>query len=160
MRVRSFYLISSLLVALLMGISACASSPAGPQIRVENAWARPAQTMQMESMSNTPGKATGAVYLVLINKGGTSDRLVGISTDVAESAEIHQTRIKDDVMRMVPVMGGLEIPAKGQVALNPGGYHIMLIGLKRDLKPGDRFTIVLRFEKSGDIAVEVEVKQP
>lgn len=54
----------------------------------------------------------------------------------------------------------LEVPAKGQVELKPGGYHVMLIGVKRDLKVGDKFSLELQFEKSGAITVEAEVKQP
>jgi len=64
---------------------------------------------------------------------------------VVENVEIHQSIMEGDVMRMQPVEGGIEIPAKGQVELKPGGYHIMLINLKRELKPGDRITVVLEF---------------
>lgn len=138
-------------VAVLLGVVAGCTRSTGPDIRVENAWARPASV-------GMGGKVTSAAYMTLINKGGAADRLVGVMTDVAEAAELHQSVMEGDVMKMVPVQGGIEIPAGGQVELKPGGYHIMLIGVKRDLKPGDRFTLRLRFEKSGERQVDVVVK--
>jgi copper(I)-binding protein len=61
---------------------------------------------------------------------------------------------------MQQVSGGIEIPAQDQVELKPGGYHVMLIGLLRDLAVGDRFTVTLNFEKCSDLTVEAEVRQP
>jgi copper(I)-binding protein len=55
---------------------------------------------------------------------------------------------------------GLEVPAKGEVLLKPGGYHVMLIGMTRDLQVGDTFSLDLQFEKSGTITVEPEVREP
>ena len=100
-----------------------------------------------------------AVYLTIVNSGDQPDRLVGAMTDVAEVAEIHQTRVEGGVAHMEPVKDGLTIPAEGQVVLEPGGYHIMLIGLKKPLQPGDRFTLMLHFEHSDPINVEVEVRR-
>lgn len=125
---------------------------AGPQIEVKNVWARPTRV-------GMGGKVTSAAYMIIANKGDETDRLVGIMSDVAEAAEIHQTIREGDVMRMQPVTGGLEIPAGGSVELKPGGYHIMLIGVKRELKPGDRFSLVLEFQKSGRKTIQVEVKE-
>ena len=103
---------------------------------------------------------TGAVYMKLVNAGQEADRLVSAHTDVAEVVEIHETRMEGDVMMMQMLPDGLEIPAQGEVELKPGGYHVMLIGLKRDLKEGDQFTLVLEFEKSGTMTVEPKVRQP
>ena len=68
--------------------------------------------------------------------------------------------MEGEVMKMRMLPDGLEIPAKGEVLLKPGGYHVMLIGVKQDLKPGDRFTVDLEFEKSGTVTVEPEVRNP
>jgi len=103
------------------------------------------------------GKVMSAVYMTLVNEGGAADRLVAVAADVAEAAEIHRSVIEGNVAKMVPVKGGIEIPAGGRVELKPGGYHVMLIGLRRDLKPGDHFTLRLRFAKSGERQVDVVV---
>jgi hypothetical protein len=67
--------------------------------------------------------------------------------------------MKDNVMSMSPVEA-IEVPANGQVELKPGGYHVMLVGLKQDLKVGDIVKLTLVFEKAGRIDVEAEVKNP
>ena len=103
---------------------------------------------------------TGAVFMVLKNKGGEADRLVGGQTDVAKVVEIHETVMEGEVMKMQMLANGLEVPAKGEVLLKPGGYHVMLIGMTRDLKVGDTFSLDLQFEKSGTITVEPEVREP
>ncbi|MCL4559833.1 MAG: copper chaperone PCu(A)C [Chloroflexi bacterium] len=64
-----------------------------------------------------------------------------------------------DVVKMVPVPEGIEIPANGKIEIQPGGYHIMLIGLKRELKPGDQFEITLTFENTPPAVIQVTVKE-
>ena len=61
---------------------------------------------------------------------------------------------------MQMLQDGLVIPAKGEVILKPGSYHVMLIGVQHDLKVGDSFVVALLFEKSGSMSVEPEVRQP
>jgi copper(I)-binding protein len=147
-RIRALAVAFVLLGAVLL---AC-GVPAGPQIQVENIYARPAAGMG-ES-------ATGGVFMVLRNTGSEADRLVAVRCSVAGTAEIHETTMEGDVMKMRPVAGGIEVPAGGQVELKPGGYHVMLIGLKQDLQEGDRFPVELQFEKSGPVTVEVQVRMP
>lgn len=140
-------------VILVLIVAACApSQPAGPKIVIENVWARPTR-------AGMGSKVTSAAYMIIKNEGNEADRLVGVMSDVAEHVEIHQSVMEGNVMKMRPVEGGLEIPAKGQVELKPGGYHVMLIGVKQPLKPGDRFTLILEFEKSGKKTLQVEVKE-
>lgn len=107
-----------------------------------------------------PMPGTGAVYMLLKNVGSEPDRLLGGQTDVAEVVEIHETVMEGEVMKMQMLPDGLDVPAKGEVLLKPGSYHVMLIGIKRDLKVGDTFSFNLQFEKSGTIAVEPEVREP
>ncbi|MFN3399349.1 MAG: DUF1775 domain-containing protein [Ferrovibrio sp.] len=105
----------------------------------------------------TPAKV-GGVFLTLKNGGGTADRLVKAASPVAESVELH-THIKDgDAMRMRAVEN-IPVPAHGQTALEPGGYHIMLIGLKQALKEGGSFPLTLTFEKAGSVTVTVPVQK-
>ncbi|MBI3959751.1 MAG: copper chaperone PCu(A)C [Chloroflexi bacterium] len=100
----------------------------------------------------------GVVYLTLTNQGNAPDRLIGVESAVAAIAQLHQTTMDDaGIMRMRPVEGGLEIPAGGQVVLEPGSYHIMLMNLQQDIVLDDSFDVVLTFEISGPITVAAQV---
>jgi copper(I)-binding protein len=109
----------------------------------------------MEAHHQSSG-TTSAAYFVLHNHGGEADRLVAARTEIAGAVELHRSAIEDGVMRMRQVEA-IEVPARGEVRLAPGGYHLMLIGVNRELKDGDRFTIMLEFERTGERAVEVLV---
>ena len=165
----------SLFVLVLMFSACAAQAPSGPEIHLENAWARPAVANPMGSGSATPGMTampgsatpdmqamaenggTSAVYFVIVNDGGQADTLVGASSDAASQAEVHQTQIVNDVAEMAPVPR-LEVPAHGQVEFSPGGYHVMLMGLTRDLKVGGTLKLTLQFEKSGAITLDVPIQ--
>lgn len=142
---------------ILVGLTACPAEDAEPRIEVADVWARPGMAGE-GGMGHQAG--TGAVFMTLDNQGHESDRLLSARTDVAQAVEIHETTIKGDVARMQQVTGGIEIPAQGQIVLKPGGYHVMLIGLLHDLLVGDRFLLTLTFEKSDDVTLQVEVRQP
>jgi periplasmic copper chaperone A len=152
-------------VLIVVGVLAGCGRAAGPKIEATEAWARPAMaTGAMEpggGMASGQGMGgTGAVFVRLTNAGDEADRLVGGQTDVAKVVEIHETVMEGEVMKMRMLADGLEIPARGQVELKPGGYHVMLIGLERDLEVGDRFSLELQFEKSGSLSLRPEVRQP
>jgi copper(I)-binding protein len=154
--------IHALFAVLLIGLLA-ACAPAGPDLQVEDVWARPGKVM--EEMSGESGEGdmpmvTSGVFMKLVNKGRQADRLVSAQADVAKTVEIHETRMEGEVMKMVHLPDGIEIPAKGEVILKPGSYHVMLIGLTGELNVGDRFPVVLAFEQSGTMTVEAEVRQP
>jgi copper(I)-binding protein len=109
-----------------------------------------------------PGAVNGAAYLRGIrNTGEQADHLVGASTPVASTVEIHRSVIDaQNVMRMRAIEG-IALPPKGEVQLRHGGeHHLMLIGLKQPLKDGDRFPMTLRFEKAGEREVMVWVQTP
>lgn len=134
----------SLLAAALLALAACGQN-GEPDIQPGNAWARP-----------TRGDAPGAVYVAINNKGSADDRLVGISTDHAAMAMVHQTELVDGVAQM-RMAGEINIPAGQRIEMVPGGTHIMLQGLRAPLKTGDSFGLVLKFRKSGDKTVMVDV---
>jgi copper(I)-binding protein len=120
-------------------------------IRIVDPWARPATMME--------GKSVSAVYMVIRNEGGQADRLIRAESDVAETVELHETKMEGGTMKMEPVQA-IDIPPGGQVELKPGGLHVMLIGLKRELAVGDRLTVTLYFEQAGVVTLEAEVRQP
>ncbi len=115
-------------------------------IVASDAWARP----------TLKGTRTGAVYLMLSNHGSTSDRLIGVSTPVAERAEVHEDVTANGIMSMRPVPE-LALPAGASTAIEPGRYHIMLMGMKKALAAGDSFPITLTFAAAPPVEVSVSV---
>ncbi len=104
------------------------------------------------------GAMSGAVYLTLDNKTNAADRLIGASSNVAAQIQIHEMSMVNGVMQMRQLANGLPVPAGESVALKPGGYHVMLIGLKKQLKAGETLPLTLTFEKAGNISVTVPIK--
>ena len=104
------------------------------------------------------GQTAGGGFLSIDN-GGAADRLVGASAPVAERVELHTMRMEGDVMRMRRVEG-IDVPANGLVEMGPGGHHLMFMGLKAPLKVGEKFPMTLKFQKAGELRVEVQVEAP
>ncbi len=100
---------------------------------------------------------TGAAYLTITNNGDEADRLIGASSDAAMVVEIHDMEVVDEVMSMVHLEEGLEIPAGESVLLEPMSLHVMLIGLNYSLLPGETFEITLTFEQAGDMTVTAQI---
>jgi copper(I)-binding protein len=115
-------------------------------ISLEHVWAR----------ASAGSAAMGAAYLT-VTDNGTPDRLVGASTPAAASAQLHETINDNGVMKMRPVAAIVLDPGK-PVTLAPGGYHVMLMGLKNPLNAGDSFPLTLTFEHAQPIAVTVKVE--
>ncbi|MDR3530095.1 MAG: copper chaperone PCu(A)C [Rhodopila sp.] len=145
-------LLAALLAATVIVPSVHAAPPSGfilaaaDGIMVQEAWARA-----------SPGAATnGAAYVTLV--GGTQpDTLIGVSTPVAATAEVHESFTDNGVMKMRPV-APLAIPAGKTVTFAPGGYHIMLMGLKQPLAAGQTFPLTLKFAHAAPITVDVQVR--
>jgi len=108
--------------------------------------------------ATAPGQPAGGGFLKLDN-GGAADRLLSASADVANSVELHSMKMDGDVMQMRQVEA-IDLPAGKTVELKPGGLHIMFIGLKAPLKKGDSFPLKLKFEKAGEVTVQVNVEAP
>jgi copper(I)-binding protein len=101
---------------------------------------------------------TGAAYLTIRNTGGTADTLITAATDASQTVEIHAMEIVDGVMSMRELENGLEIPAQGDVVLEPGGYHVMLVNLNHDLNPGSSFELTMTFANAGNITITIPVQ--
>jgi periplasmic copper chaperone A len=113
---------------------------------IENAWARAA------------GAGTNsAVYLTIRNRGTGEEVLIGAQSDVAAAVEVHRTTMEGGVMRM-QLAGNVSLPAGGTVVLEPGGLHVMLMGLHRPLSPGATMKVTLLFERAGSVEVQVPVR--
>lgn len=141
---KSFALALALLVAGLVMPADAAGS-----IDVHNARAR----------ATVGAGQTSAVYMTVRNSGSEADRLVGVASTVADKTELHTTLQEQGVMKMRP-LDGLDLPAGGTAEFKPGSNHVMLIGLARPLKVGDSFELTLRFEKAGEVRIEVPAVAP
>jgi copper(I)-binding protein len=139
--------ISPILTLLVIAIitSACGGSD---KVTLQDAWARPGFKGD-----------TSAVYLTIINPNDLGDGLIGASSDVAGVTEIHLSRMDDAGTMTMERQDLVFIPANGSAELSPGGLHVMLVNLMKDLSVGDTFPLTLEFQRAGDITVEVEVKQ-
>ena len=129
-----------MLVALF--VSACGAEQG---IDVHDAWMRPASQGE-----------NGAIYFVIQNRGSNADTLNGISSDVADAVEMHESKMSGDVMQMQQ-LDSVPLEASSETNFEPGGLHVMLVGLKEDLKVGDEVEITLHFTNFEDINVTVPV---
>src|SRR5262249_11065374 len=136
-------LVLLLLASLCLGTGAYGQSASGG-IETPSAWSRA-----------TPGP-TAAVYLTLRNTGGESDKLTAATSPLAERIEIHAEQNQSGVVGMVTLQE-LALPPGQAVTLSPGQMHLMMFGVQKPLKPGERFTLTLQFERSGARTVEVTV---
>ena len=115
-------------------------------LEVERPWAR----------ASLGAVKVGVAYLTIVNRGHGADRLIGLSTTVAGRAELHSTTMDQGVMKMRPVES-LELAPGETVALEPGGLHVMLMGLQAPLREGEHFPLTLSFAEAGDMTVQVRI---
>lgn len=129
-------------VGVMLGSSAAVAQS---KVEVTNAWAR----------ASAPAQKVGAIYMDV--RSATSARLVSAASPVAAKVEIHNMKMENNVMKMYPVEA-IDLPAGQSVKLAPGGYHVMLIDLKRDLVKGDTVPVTLTVEQSNKTRQTIEVK--
>ena len=133
------------LFAAALVVPATAFAQTASPIHVDQPWAR------------ASAGQTGAAYLTVRNDGDAPDKLLAVRTPVAGKAELHTMTVEGNVMKMRPVLD-IPVAAHGTAELKPGGMHVMLMDLRAPLKQGDKFPLTLKFEKAGDVSVEVAVE--
>ena len=129
----------------LLSLLLMAALPALAQVTVGEPWVRATVAAQ---------KATGA-FMTLTSK--QDSKLVAASSPVAGVVEVHEMKMVDDVMRMRQIQA-LPLPAGQPVALNPGGYHLMLLELKQPLKDGDKVPLTLEVEDGKQVRSKITVE--
>jgi copper(I)-binding protein len=140
----------------LLALAALSAGPVNAQpakskaIDIQRPWLRP----------TPPGAPNGGGYMTIVNNGAAADRLLGGSTPVAARIEVHEMSMDGSIMRMRKLDAGLALPPGKAVELKPGGLHIMVMGLKRPLKAGERVSVTLRFEKAGAVTIDMPVQAP
>ena len=136
----------TLMCAATVLMSAC-TAPKG--ITVRQAWMRP-----------TAAGENGAIYFVLQNDSSEPDELIEASSNLADAVEMHESSIVagTDVMQMNQV-SSVALDSGSEVTFEPGGLHVMLVGLKKELKVGDVIELTLHFKKHADIPMSVSVAE-
>lgn len=134
-------------IAIAAAAAAVLSAPAVAQVTVKDPWAR----------ATVPAAKSSGAFMQVQSK--TNARLVGVSSPVAGVAELHQMSMQDNRMTMAPVEA-IDLPAGKTVALASGGYHIMLMGLTRQLKEGETIPVTLLVEGKDKKREKVEVQVP
>ncbi|HEY8576126.1 MAG TPA: copper chaperone PCu(A)C [Devosia sp.] len=104
-----------------------------------------------------PNAPVGGGFFTIENTGTEADRLVSATSTIAKDTQIHEMALQGDVMKMRKLPDGLEIPAGETVALAPGGFHLMFMGINQPLVEGETVSITLTFEKAGTVELELPV---
>ena len=104
-----------------------------------------------------PGVANTAGYVTIVNRGARDDKLLSASCACARSVELHLSHVMDGTAMMMPA-GEVLVPAGGQVSFAPGGYHLMVMGLKAPLTDGRTQDVVLKFERAGTVKAAFDVR--
>jgi copper(I)-binding protein len=141
MRARNFWISLSLVLGAALP---CAAPAQG--IQVTDAWSRP----------TPPGIDVGVAYFTIRNTG-KNDRLLRVDSPVAKSAELHVSAAKDGVMKMEG-LDVVEVGTSSLVSFEPSGRHVMLMGLKKPLREGDVFPLMLTFANAGRVQASVRVR--
>jgi len=134
-------------LALSCGTALAQDYTAGP-LKIEQPWTR----------ATPAGAKVAGGYVALTNTGSAADRLLGGSSEIAGKVEIHEMSMNNGVMTMRGLPEGVELKPGAKVEMKPGGYHIMFMDLKRQLKEGEKVKGTLTFEKAGAVPVEFSVQ--
>jgi periplasmic copper chaperone A len=132
---------------LLLGVLVLSSCGAEKGIEVHSVWMRPAAKGE-----------NGAVYFVIHNHSSQTDELISVSSEIAEAAEMHESKMNGDVMQMDQVES-VPLEAFTEIEFEPGGLHIMLVDLKQDVRVGDEMDVTLHFKNFEDIKIVVPVRE-
>ena len=147
------------LLAALLALAACADADAptveapppeaavGSALGVSDGYARAA-----------PEGGVSAVFFRVENGTGTADTLVAARTDVAGRVEVHETTEGADGLRGMRPVAGVPVPAGGAVAFEPGGLHVMLLDLQRDLDAGETVPVELDFAGGRTLTLDAPVR--
>ena len=144
---RATFMIAAVLAALAVLPAQAADVTVG-SLKISAPWTR----------ATPKGASVGGGYMTITNTGTEPDRLVGGSTDIAKSFQVHEMKMDGGVMKMRELAGGLEIKPGQTVTLDPSGYHVMFVGLKDQLKQGGHFKATLQFAKAGKVDVDFAVE--
>ena len=140
-----------LFVVILSDPAPCRAASDGTMVgklEITQAWAR----------ATPPGAKNGVAFMVISNHGMSADKLTALNSKASDKTELHNQTNENGIMRMRRVPH-IHIPRHSQAVLKPGSYHVMFIGLKTAFKEGDMVTVMLSFEKAGEILLHMPIKK-
>ncbi|WP_238161555.1 copper chaperone PCu(A)C [Kribbella antibiotica] len=151
-------LAATIAVALPVLLSSCGTAEAPkpvaaaqtPRVLIEDAWVR--------ATVGTKDTTMTAAFMALTNPGNADIKLISATSPVAGMVQLHEMAMKDGKMVMQEKAGGVSVPAASHAHLSPGGDHIMLMDLKKPLKPGDEVPLTLKFSDNTTHDLTVPVK--
>lgn len=141
-------LLSALLILFLAAAGQAEKKADAAHIVIKDAWV----------MEVPPSSEMSAAYMRIENSAAKASALVAVETDASRVVELHRMSHEGGMMKMEKV-SQIQVPAKSSVALEPGGLHLMLIGLQRKLKQGDEITFTLRFQDGAEEKVVAPVRK-
>ncbi len=154
---RSLSLCAGLALALTLGPIAPLSGTIGTAQAQTSFTLDKLQISTPWSRATPKGAPVGGAYLTITNTGAEADRFIGVTSPQAGKIELHEMRMEGNVMVMRPLANGLEIKPGTKVTLEPNGYHLMLLDLKKPLEQGGHFAATLIFEKAGKVDVDFTI---
>jgi copper(I)-binding protein len=142
---------ATILLAVVCALLVATCGPrSGGGIEIQDAWGRPSP----QSAENA------AFYMIIKNTSSEADALIGAQSTACGMTELHETSMDaQGVMQMNPVER-IEIPAGGQVELAVGGLHVMCMHKQVEFAPGTSVSLTLTFEKAGERAIQLEIREP
>ena len=111
---------------------------------------------EARSRPTSPGATVAGGYLTITNPGAEADRLIRAASPRAARTELHEMAMDGTMMTMRPVTS-IEVPAKGSVKLEPGGFHLMFLDIPKPFVANETIPVSLTFEKAGQVDVELIV---
>ncbi|MCG6885426.1 MAG: copper chaperone PCu(A)C [Silicimonas sp.] len=109
------------------------------------------------SRETLPNQPVAGAFLTITNNGSEDDVLIAVSSPLAARGEVHEMAMEGDTMKMRPLADGLVIPAGATVELQPGGYHLMFMGLNQSLVEGEMVDVTLEFRNAGAVAIPFSI---
>ena len=133
----------------LVLLTACSIPGSGPGLKVSDPWVRAA-----------PKGDNSAAYFAIANDSAKPNALLSARSNVAMKVEVHESSMGAGGKMMMQPVEQVPVPAKGKAELKPGGYHVMFMGLSRDLNAGEKIDITLHFQSGDEITITAEVRNP
>ena len=105
-----------------------------------------------------PSSNVAAGYMKITNRGNNKEFLISAKTSFSKNTEFHYMKMENNIMKMIKLENGIEIPPKGTLTLQPKSFHIMFIGLQKQLIKGEKEKVLLNFKKTGEIIVSFNIE--
>lgn len=152
---------AALTAAALLALAGCGSGGSSAEPAADDASDAAGSTSSLtvrDPWVKSAGSGMTAGFGTLVNDGDEDLVVTAVSSEVSPTTELHETVEVDGAMQMQQKDGGFAVPAGGELALEPGGNHLMLMNLQQPLRPGEQVELTLTLEGGDELAFEAVVK--